>query len=148
MYVLTEEGIKYLKRGLPEKRLIALLKEKNGLLMKDATKELGREFAIALQWCKKYKCVNVVDGNMMLSKDLPKEATSQENALKEIASGREPESCVLQILIQRKLAEKESEGIVKQAEKFVGKEITSLNTELIKTGMWRKVKLRPYNVEA
>ena len=148
MYALTEEGIKYLKHGLPEKRLIELLKENNDLLMRDATKELGGEFAIALQWCKKYKCITVTDGKLALAGDMPRETKHQESALKEIAAGREPDPDVLQILIQRKLVEKESEGIVKQAEKFVGKEITNLNTELIKTGMWRKVKLRPYNVEA
>ncbi|MFA4819980.1 MAG: phenylalanine--tRNA ligase subunit alpha, partial [Candidatus Aenigmatarchaeota archaeon] len=148
MYALTEEGIKYLKHGLPEKRLIELLKEKNGLSMKDAAKWLGGEFAVAFQWCKKYKCITITDGKLMLVSDVSGEIKHQENALKEIASGREPEPDVLQILVQRKLAEKESEGIVKQAEKFVGKEITNLNTELIKTGMWRKVKLKPYNVEA
>ena len=31
---------------------------------------------------------------------------------------------------------------------MAGKEITDLNADLIKTGMWRKVKIKPYNVEA
>jgi len=112
MYALTEEGIKYLKQGLPEKRLIELLKENNGLTMKEATKELGGEFAIALQWCKKYKCIAITDGKLMLVDDVPSETRHQETSLKEIAAGRNPEEHILQILIQRKLVEKESEGIV------------------------------------
>lgn len=145
-YVLTEEGKKYLKKGLPERRLIELLKEKNGLYLNDA-KQVD-DFAIAFQWCKKYKCIDVIDNRIILTKEQPKEVSDQEHALKEIGSGKEPKDELLQILIQRKLAEKEREGIVKRAEKFAGKEITSLSTDLIKTGMWQKVKIKPYNVES
>ncbi len=148
MYVLTEEGKKYLKQGLPEKRLIELLKEKNGVHIKDANRHLGSEFAIALQWCKKYKCVNIIDSKLMLVGDIPKDIAEQERALQEISKSKEPKENVLQKLAQRRLAEKEKEGIVKRAERLIGKDITNLNTELIKTGTWKKVKLKPYNVEA
>lgn len=147
MYKLTEEGKKYLKHGLPEKRLIELVEGKNGLYIKDAQKEL-QDFSIALQWCKKYGCVEVVDGKLMLTGEMPKEIKAQEHALKLISEGENVKDGLLQILIQRNLATKESEGIVERAEKFAGKEITNLTTDIIKTGLWKKVKIKPYNVEA
>lgn len=147
-YILTEEGKRYTKIGLPEKRLIGLIKGRNGISMKDAQACLGGDFSIALQWCKKYGCVEVVGGKLIITDDVPKDITEQERGLKELATDKKPNDAVLQTLVQRKLAEKATETIVKRAEKFAGKEITNLNTELIKTGMWRKVKLKPYNVES
>jgi phenylalanyl-tRNA synthetase alpha chain len=38
--------------------------------------------------------------------------------------------------------------MARRAEKFIGKEIANLSEELIKTGVWKSVKLRPYNVTA
>ncbi len=147
-YVLTEEGKRYLKIGLPEKRLIELIKDRRGISMKDANSQLGKDFSIALQWCKKYKCTEVAGGRLILAEDKVKEIDEQTNALKQLAQGKEPTENILNLLINRKLAEKESEGILERAGKFIGKEITNLNTDLIKTGMWRKVKIKPYNVEA
>ncbi|MFQ6105462.1 MAG: phenylalanine--tRNA ligase subunit alpha, partial [Candidatus Hydrothermarchaeaceae archaeon] len=37
--------------------------------------------------------------------------------------------------------------IIKRATRLVGKEVTNISPELIKTGLWRKVKIKPYNVE-
>src|SRR3989338_8490937 len=147
-YVLTEEGKRYLKHGLPEKRLIELIKNRNGISMKDASSALGSEFSIALQWCKKYRCIEVTDGNLVLVEEKIREIEEHADVMKQLAAGKEPSEDALQALIQRKLAEKEGEGIVERAEKFVGKEITNLNTDLIKTGTWRKVKIRHYNVES
>ena len=147
-YVLTEEGRRYLKYGLPEKRLIELIKERNGISMKDASGALGNEFSIALQWCKKYKCIEVSHGNLILTDDKIREIDEQTESMKDLAAGKEPAEDALQVLIQRKLAEKKGEGIVERAEKFAGKEIINLNTDIIKTGVWKKTRLKPYNVEA
>lgn len=147
-YVLTQEGKNYHKHGLPEKRLIELLEDKNGVYMKEASKVLGKEFSIALQWCKKYKCIDVTDGKLILTGDIPRGIKEQEAALKDLSSGKELKESILTLLIQRKLAEKATESMVERAEKYVGKEITNLNLDIIKTGAWKKVKIKPYNVEA
>src|SRR3989338_7144503 len=147
-YVLTEEGRRYLKHGLPERRLIELVKNRNGVSMKDASSTLGGEFSIALQWCKKYECIEATGGKLILVEEKVKEIEEQTDAMERLAGGEEPAEDLLQILIQRKLAEKRSEGIVERAEKFAGKEVINLNTDIIKTGIWRKVKLKPYKVEA
>ena len=68
-YVLTEEGKKYLKHGLPERRLVELIKDRNGISMKDANSALGEDFSIALQWCKKLKYIEVSSGKLILSNE-------------------------------------------------------------------------------
>ncbi|RLI75735.1 phenylalanine--tRNA ligase subunit alpha, partial [Archaeoglobales archaeon] len=51
-YSLTDEGIRYLKEGLPEERLIELLKTTNDLL--EIEKKMGKkELGIALGWLRK-----------------------------------------------------------------------------------------------
>ncbi len=146
-YVLTEEGKKHLQHGLPEKRLLDMLKA-GPMEMGVATKKLGHDFVIALQWCKKYKCVNIVNGKLILVKENVREIDEQSKELNSLANGKEPSSGMLETLVQRKLVKIDREDIVKQAEKLVGKEITNLSTDLIKTGMWKKVHLKPYNVES
>ncbi|HLC77437.1 MAG TPA: phenylalanine--tRNA ligase subunit alpha [archaeon] len=146
-YILTQEGKNYLKHGLPEKRLVELLKDRNGIQMNDAASALGKEFSIALQWCKKYKCIDVVNGKLILTNhENIKDVEDLQAGMELLSKGKEPINIL--ILLSRKLAEKAGESIIERAEKFVGKEITNLNLEIIKTGTWKKVKIKPYNVEA
>ncbi|HLC67340.1 MAG TPA: phenylalanine--tRNA ligase subunit alpha [archaeon] len=146
-YVLTEEGRNYMEHGLPERRLIELVKNHSGLGMGEARGKMGREFSIALQWCKKYGCIEVKDGSLFLRKEHPKDLGAQENAMKSVFSSGTTDDEMLTVLVNRKLAEKEGEKMAERAEKLVGKEITNLTTDLIKTGTWQKVRLKPYNVE-
>lgn len=143
-YSLTDEGRKYLKEGLPEKKLLDLL-EKGPARIADAQRKVDN-FSIALQWAKKKGWVTVVRDGLELV-NVP-EYLPEEEALKDIAEEKELSSDIISVLLQRKLVREEREDIMKQAEKFVGKEITSLTPELIKTGLWRKANIRPYNVSA
>jgi phenylalanyl-tRNA synthetase alpha chain len=145
MYQLTEEGKKYLKVGLPEKRLVELLKEKKKIVVEEARKKIDN-FAIALQWSKKNNWIMVVQGEVELLK-VPESYPEQE-ALEKISRGVSIDEKMLSVLINRRLIEKQREDIVKKAEKHIGKDVTNLTTELIKTGLWKSVKLKPYNVSA
>ena len=148
-YILTEEGKRYLKNGLPERRLLKLLEETHSIDIKDATDRLGKDFSIALQWCKKWKYIDMVNGKIILIRD--KNHTELENletALAKLSKGSTPQDYLFEILIQRRLAEKATESMVERAEKYAGKEITNLNLDIIKTGAWKKVNIKPYNVEA
>ena len=145
MYRLTEEGKKYLEQGLPEKNLIEILKKKRKISIKEAKKKI-ENFAIAIQWAKKNGWVMAVQGEIELIK-VP-ESYPEELALRAVSEGKEINQEILSLLVKRNLIEKEREDIVKIAEKLVGKEIANLTPELIKTGLWREVKLKPYNVEA
>jgi len=141
MYVLTEEGKKYLREGLPEKNLVDLLKEKKKISIEDAKKKVAN-LGIALQWAKKKNWVMVIQGEIELLK-YPEKIEEQE-ALEKINRGEDVDEKMLSSLLFRKLITKKR----KKLEKIVGKEITNLTPELIKTGLWRKVKLKKYNVSA
>lgn len=143
MYILTEEGRRYLRDGLPEKRLVELVK-KGKTTVQEAQKKIA-EFSIALLWAKKNNWVQVTGTEIKLvsiSEKIP-----VEEALEKISKGEDVEDAILSVLLSRKLVSEEREDMKKKAEKLVGKEITNLTEELIRTGMWRQVKFRSYNVE-
>src|SRR3989338_4521668 len=138
---LTEEGKKYLKEGLPEKRLAELL-EKGPISMQDAQK-LGN-LSVALQWGKKNGWIDIKDGKLIL---LKKPGKTIEDYLIKLSKNENIPENIEKLLIQRKLAKEEREDERKRAEGFIGKEIDKITPELIKTGLWKETKLKPYNVE-
>jgi phenylalanyl-tRNA synthetase alpha chain len=140
-YRLSEEGERYLKSGLPEMNLVKALKK--GPLGFDDARVKVDNFNIALQWAKKNGWVEDRDGVLCLVGE-PKEAPLN-GALKAVADGGIPEPKVVDVLLQRKLVRRIVRG---EVDKLVGKEVAVLTPELLKTGLWRKVKFRPYNVEA
>jgi phenylalanyl-tRNA synthetase alpha chain len=142
---LTEEGKRYLRDGFPERKLVELLEREKILDIKKA-KELVYNFSIALQWAKKNKWVEVKDGKLVFLKK--SEKTPEEHAIEKLVSGKEISESLLKTLLSRKLVEEVKADAFSKAEKLVGKEITNLTEELIKTGLWKKVKLKPYNVGA
>ncbi len=141
--MLTDEGKNYLKLGLPEMRLVELLK--SGPIDFNVAKEKVESFSIALQWAKRHNWIKIEDNKILLTKSL--KTVPGYEALKNISEGKHVEKDLLDILIQRKLVEKERETATKKAEKFVGQEVTNLTEDLIKTRYWKQVKLKPYNVE-
>jgi phenylalanyl-tRNA synthetase alpha chain len=142
MYTLTPEGKEYLKNNLPEINLVNLLsKSGRSMHIEDAKKKIYN-FNIALQWAKKNSWIKIENGMLVLIKK-PKQILEQ-HALEKIAENKKIETKILDILIQRKLVEKKRS---RETEKLVGKTIDNLTPELIKTGLWKKVKLKPYNVE-
>lgn len=141
---LTEEGEKYAKEGLPEKNLLELLKTKKTLDIKKA-KDIVFNFAVALQWAKKNKWVRIKKGKIILTKE--PEKIPEQKAIENLFKGRKTDENMLKILQKRGLVKEIKEDIFKKARKLVGKEITNLTEELIKTGLWKEVKLKPYNVE-
>ncbi len=143
MYHLTEEGRKYLKQGLPEKRLVELLK-RGELTLQEARQRIN-EFSIALLWAKKHDWVAVSKDNIELIR-APEKFPGQE-ALEKISKNETVDEDILSVLLRRKLVGEEREDLAKKAERIVGKEVANLTEELIKTGMWRKVGFRKYNVE-
>jgi phenylalanyl-tRNA synthetase alpha chain len=143
MYRLTEEGHKYLERGLPERRLLDILDAP--LEIKEASKKL-EDFNIAMQWAKKEGWVEVKGGKLQLV-EKPKSMPLEE-ALKNVSRGEGIDEDKLNLLISRKLIEEVRDDILQRAKKLVGTEIKQVPEELISTGLWREVKFKPYNVES
>ena len=144
MYKLTEEGRRYLEEGLPEVNLINILKKPIGII--EVRKRI-ENFGIALQWAKRNGWIKTEDGKLVLVKK--PETVPEYDALKKISNNEPIDEKMLDLLLKRNLVEKERENIVKMAEKYLKeKELMNLPPELIITGLWRKVKLKPYNVSA
>ncbi len=141
-YIVTDEGKKYLRNGLPEKNL-AMLLEKGPSDMTTAKKKI-ENFEIALQWCKKKGLVEIKNGILTL---LKKSEFPEERALKDVEKCKNIHKDIADLLLSRKLIEIPRETLQKRAEKLIGKDISNLTEELIKTGLWKDVKLKPYNVE-
>lgn len=142
---LTEEGRRYAEHGLPEKALVDALR--SGPLPFDEARKRVQAFDIALQWAKKNGWVDVKDGKLVLLKQAG--TSAEQDALRTIAAGREKDvgAAILEKLVWRKLVRVESEAVA-ETKKLIGKEVADLTPELIKTGLWKDVRFRPYNVQA
>jgi len=140
---LTDEGRRYAERGLPEKVLADALK--SGPLSFDEARKRVHAFDIALQWAKKNGWVQVKDGKLALAKQPG--AIAEQDALKALAAGKEIDPVIMDKLVWRKLARIESEAAA-ETKKLAGKEVADLTPELLKSGVWKDVRFRPYNVQA
>lgn len=142
IYRLTAEGQDYLKNGLPEKNLVEILKKSPENF--ENLKLKVKNFPIAFQWAKKRKLIEEKEGKFFLvTKDFQ---FPEQFALEKISRNENVSEEILNILLQRKLVEKIDVEAEKLAQEVEGKEITNLTPELLKTGLWKKVKLTEYNV--
>jgi len=140
MYKLTEEGLKYLKKGLPEINLVKKLKERE---LKFADAKKLENFNIALQWAKKNNWIKIEKGILKLTEKGEK-ATKEKYKIEELLNKVEKNELSeeeVRILSKRNLIKKEKEIRMER------KEILNLTPELLKTGLWREVKFKKYNVE-
>jgi phenylalanyl-tRNA synthetase alpha chain len=141
-HVLTQEGRKYLEHGLPEVNLANRLSKP--MPMAEAQKLEG--FSIALLWAKKNGWVKIESGSLVLVKKPGKPELSE--ALEKIERGEGVAAGMLDVLVKRRLVELEREDAAKKAGALAGKEVAGLTPELIKTGLWKDVKLKHYNIQA
>jgi phenylalanyl-tRNA synthetase alpha chain len=143
MHKLTSEGQRYLKEGLPEKNLIKKLAQMP-LTMQDMKSMTGSQ--IAVSWAKKNGWINISGGTLELT-ELGRKAigmeTSIENGLREVERIGSTSEPVLQVLLDRSLAEEKSER-----KAFSEKEIAQLTTDIITSRIWERTPFRPYDVNA
>ncbi len=150
-YRLTEEGRKYLEKGLPEERLFQILKQREEVRLEELEKEFGKaQLGIALGWLRRKGAVEVRDGKLRLVKDVGFE---EREALRLVAEGRwnEVPKYVLKVLMKRKLIEEEEEKeiylkILKKPEVSLKEYVTDLTPELIISGKWREREFLKYDV--
>ena len=144
MYRLTKEGLEYLEHGLPETALAKFVKKP--ITIAQAKSKMGGSFNIALAWAKKNGWIRLDNGMVILVKEPGKVA--EEDALEAVEQGKVPPEPILKVLLHRRLIIEEKDNAAKRAGKLIGKEVTSLTPDLIKTGLWSKVKFKPYNMSA
>jgi phenylalanyl-tRNA synthetase alpha chain len=169
LLVLSEEGKSYAEIGLPERRLLDALGKLGGeAKVGSAVEEAGLEkqfMSVALGWLNRKGWATIMQGNLKSLKD-PQlgddekllQLLSKKESLVVEDLGKELRKAV-SVLKGRKLVETEEKtlreleltddgwNLVKKGIE-VQEEVSQLTPELIRTGSWRKVKLRRFNVEA
>ena len=161
-FTLTEEGAYCSEHGMPETRLIALLKSKGGSTpMAEVGKMLKpNEVSAALGWGRKNGSITVEKKNGVLAVVLNGPAASEyEPILSKLKAGAERQDL---ISVELKLAsELQSRGLValKESKQLIiqlvpGKGMPEavllnvLTSDIIKGGKWKVTKLRPFDVTA
>ncbi|MFN4046288.1 MAG: phenylalanine--tRNA ligase subunit alpha [Acidilobaceae archaeon] len=158
--VLTEKGLDALSKGLPEERLLALLVESGGLISIGRVNDvLGPEASIAIGQAKKRGIVEVSGGYVRLSAGLDEARASLESlrsSLEGCGRGVYPEPQVLKEFKSRGLVREVEDKVIYlrlledpgEALKRVRVEVSKINSGMLREGLWRRFKLRAYNVEA
>ena len=153
---LTEKGRRALEEGLPEEKLLSLLQEHGGKLpVAEANRLLGREAGIAVGLLKKAGAIEIRDGVITLisGEKAREEASKVRSVLEAAARGEHPGSLgdavkrglVKTVKVKRYILDP---GRAAEALGRVEVEVARLDSGMLRSGMWRSVKLRSYDVTA
>ncbi len=159
---VTDEALRYAKEGFPEERLVKVLDSKGGEASIDELKDLIPELTIAIAWAKKRGWIEMIDRKVIKRTYHPLD--SLRNFILQLKESEiQPISITtseyFKELLKRKLISIERKKIkyvhlrkdvIEKAKKLLelGEGISYLTQELIVTGRWKQVILKPYNVEA
>lgn len=161
---LTEEGEYHSRNGLPERRLVKIVLDRGGALpLEEARKVYPDEafFTIALGWLRRkgWGTIKAINGTPHIVVEREPSEGIDEMTIKMLASQGPTDVSLLnaeavRILSGRGLVkiEKEVERLISLTERGRLVElkvaITQLTPELLRTGEWRNVELKPYDVTA
>lgn len=171
VYALGKEGKQYLEKGLPERRALQTIYEKNGKIkLNDLLKALTKnEVPIAIGWLKKQKWVSIKKQNgetileiTDIGKKAIKEKTLEEKTLEKLnqAPNIELDRNKIISLLSRKNILKEKEIITssiiltENGEKIlehgieIEDNISQITSETIKTEEWKNKEIREYDITA
>jgi phenylalanyl-tRNA synthetase alpha chain len=169
-YSLGKEGKQFLQKGLPERRAINIINDKGGkVFLKDLSGVLSnQEIPVAIGWLKRKKWVNILkdketvleitkDGvgvidleteeeriiqtlgktpNIELDKEIIKPLLSRKNVI------REKETITSNIILTENGFKVIQKGIK------VKDEISQITPSIIKSGSWKNIAIRPYDIHA
>jgi len=169
MYKLTEEGKDYLKNELPEKKLLKFIENEKSI------EEISQfpNSQIAVGWAKRNGWIEIENKTVKVT-DLGRKAISEktevERALEDIDKKGEAEEKLVKILLKRNLIEETKavekiekpslwqkilsffsrKKVVKEGKRPITEvsEIAQLTPEMIKTGKWKSLEFRKYDVNA
>lgn len=167
---LDENGRKYLKEGLPEKRFLGVIEKsatiseiakKSGLSNEEITISLGAlksKAAIEIQKDKEIIISITEHGRNILRKNFPEENFLREDFPKELISLKEEEKFVLENLRKRKkIVKVELSKTINAELTEIGKKllkekieedlIERITPSLIKTNSWKNKKFRRFDVK-
>ncbi|RLI99518.1 MAG: phenylalanine--tRNA ligase subunit alpha [Candidatus Aenigmatarchaeota archaeon] len=152
---LTEEGQRYVEEGLPEKRLLLMVKDG-----KKHVNEIRKQIAnanIAIAWAKRKGWIKIENGVIEITEKgikACKQIGEDEKALRD----RKGSERVLKELEHRNLVKiieggrslfmltDSGKNIVKNISVSEEEEIGQITPDIIKSGAWKKKKLREYDI--
>ena len=169
-YRLGPEGIDYLQKGLPEQRILQIIKKNNGSIpMKElfSAKELTKnEISIGIGYIKKNRNVNIIQGNLEADREILNELEIEFQKLfttlerignvKEIDEKEIPTDILTNIKARQKLIRKREDvtriiSLNDKSKELIKKglelreEIAQVTPELIQSGKWKDVDFRKYD---
>jgi len=159
---MTEEGRRYLEEGLPEKKLIKHINEGKESLDSLKKTEL---FNLGLQWAKFNNWISIEGdeveltstGKKALTSKIPEEMLLESLGRKVKLDKVKADKKLIEKMLRRKLVRKiqkkkrwielTNKGKKIAPEISLGEEAAQLTPEVIRSGRWKKVKLRKYDVK-
>ena len=169
--VLDENGIKYLKKGLPEKKFLEQIKEKSALEYIEKNSNLSKqELSISLGILKSKGAIEITKengiivqitdiGRELLKKGFPEESFIKKNFPLNSSELKDLDKLAFENLRKRnKIIKTNIAKIITAFPTELGKKIIEygikeekvidrLTPEIIKTGLWKSRKLRGYDVK-
>ncbi len=168
---LDINGLLYVKKGLPERRLLHLVAEKKSISLKDAQKASNlndNEFKAALGALKKKALINLVNQNILLEakkEEITKKSLEEqflESLPLDLSELKDEQKFALQNLKNRKkiiLIEKKKDISIETTElgnKILSQDLTKLKEEfieqltpeLITSGKYKGKKFRRYDIQS
>jgi len=172
-YSLDEEGLQFIKKGLPEKRVLLFLLKNQGCATLDEIKRKSgissSEISIAIGWLRK-------KGWADISKEKDKVVIKVTERGKKVAKTKDEDEKILEYLyknpdseveesrinnlksrknvIKSKLAKVYIIRLTETGKKVVKsgirieEEISQITSKIIKDGSWRRAKIRAYDIHA
>ena len=172
-YSLTEDGIKYADDGLPERKILDVLADKEGIQMKDLSQEAGvdkKEANIAIGWLRRKNWAQIDKGVVNITeigKDFVNKADVDEKVLQYLKSnangvklftddlkdgfkkltGRKNIIAVKKDTSHSFILLPKGEAILKEGF-TIQKQATQLTHQQLKDGEWKELQYRPYDINA
>ncbi|MFH1779647.1 MAG: phenylalanine--tRNA ligase subunit alpha [Candidatus Micrarchaeota archaeon] len=153
--ILAKEGLAYLEKGTPEKRLHDALQGKS-MSLQSALDKAGLnafEKGIALQWIVRSKMA-VIEKSGVENKLVPNKVESEYDELLSRLKNGEDIGSKSKLLVSRKLVSEQEdselfvsitpEGVKASKQDFIL--VSQLTPELLRTGKWREKEFASYDV--
>ena len=172
-YSLTDDGLEYAEKGLPERRILNVLAEKKEISMKDLASETGvdkKETGIALGWLRQKDWAQIDKGVLKITElgnDFADKAGIDEKVLDYLQANADGVKLFTDDLMDgfKKLTgrknilniKKETSHSFKLLPKgeeilnvgfTIQKQATQLTHQQLKDGEWKNLQYRPYDINA
>lgn len=173
IYSLTDDGLEYAEKGLPERRILDVLANKDHIHMKDLSTETGvdkKETNIAIGWLRRKNWANVDKGMVTITdfgKDFVSKMDLDEETLEYLKANADGVKLFTDDLVNgvKKLAGRKNILNVKKQtshsfeilpkgrailqEGFtIQEQATQLTHQHLKDGEWKDLEYRPYDINA